>query len=273
MKASNQNEMFLILYHRRLIGRSLSTMMKTILLAGLLTVACAPAALQVDTSDAGSACTGASCASQCTKDTDCKEGFYCTYKNTCISNGAGDGGDVDGGLQDGGSVSDGGTTTDGGTDTDGGTTIPANSVSGSVAGATFNTVVSSWMLGAPDDPANTTVVYLFSKKVDCSELSPPGWDTRITNGTQFLEVKMMGTAPATYTVTTSLTPAPGEASVNYTLSSRTGTPVETGGTSGKVVLKTLNVSSSGTGTFDLKFGKESISGTFDAPYCPTGNEP
>jgi hypothetical protein len=155
-------------------------------------------------------------------------------------------------------------------------TPPAGSgtgtVTGSVGGTPFGSVATALWAGAPDDPA-TTVVYVFSKPVACSELATPGWDTRITNGTSVLEMKSFGTMPASYTVVTTLTPAPGEASVNYTLSSTTGTPKEDGSTMGTVTLTTLTPNVSAKGSFTLTFGTSSLSGSFDAVFCPGGHEP
>ncbi|HEY8040761.1 MAG TPA: hypothetical protein VIF15_13240 [Polyangiaceae bacterium] len=178
------------------------------------------------------------------------------------------------GITDGGGGGDSGSSSGGGSggsssgsDGGGGTTI-----SGSGDGTPFTNAATALWLGAPDSAA-TTVVYVFSNPVQCSDLATPGWDKRITDKTQFLEMKMFGTAPATFTVTTSVTPAPGEASVNYTLSSQTATPVETGGTGGTVVLTTVNASTDVTGTFDLQFGTNKLTGTYDATYCPGGHEP
>ena len=168
----------------------------------------------------------------------------------------------------------GGTDTGpGGTDTGGGdTTTGGNTISGSADGTPFDTVSMALWFGAPDDPA-TTVIYVFSKPVKCSDFSTPGWDKRITDKTQFLEMKMFGLTPATYTVTTSATPAPGEASVNYTLSSTSGVPVETASSGGTVTLSTITPTTNATGSFALHFGANNLNGTYDATYCPGGHEP
>ena len=148
----------------------------------------------------------------------------------------------------------------------------AGSVSGSADGTPFATVATSYLAGAPDDPS-TTVVFVFSKPVSCSELSSPGWDTRITNGTQFLEMKMFGQSPGAFTAVTTTTPAPGEASVNYTLSVMTGAPKESGSSGGTVTLTSLVASASAGGSFALDFGTNKLSGTFSAIFCPGGHEP
>lgn len=149
----------------------------------------------------------------------------------------------------------------------------AGDVSGSVGGTTFDTAASAYVIGAPDDPA-TTVVYVFSSPVACSELATPGWDRRISNATSVLEMKLFGLAPATFTVVTTATPAPGEAAVNYTLSSTTGTPVETASRSGTITLATIAAMGPATGSFNLVFiGTDHLMGHFNATFCPGGHEP
>jgi len=66
----------------------------------------------------------------------------------------------------------------------------------------------------PDSPSTDTVIYMFDKTVGCNQIVAAGWDTVLVTGTQILEMKLFGTAVANFTVTTSHTPAPGEASVN-----------------------------------------------------------
>ena len=147
-----------------------------------------------------------------------------------------------------------------------------SSISGSADGTPFTTAAQALWLGAPDS-ASTTVVYVFSKPIACSDLASPGWDTRIPDATQFLEMKMFGTAPASFTVVTTLTPAPGEASVNYTLSSQTGTPNEMGASGGTVTLDTVQAQLTATGTVDVHFAQNTLTGNYVATYCPGGHEP
>jgi hypothetical protein len=145
-------------------------------------------------------------------------------------------------------------------------------IDGEAADASFTHAANSLWLGAPDSPA-TIVVYIFSNPVACSELAMPGWDTRVTDRTQILEMKMFGTTPATYTVVTTMTPAPGESVVNYTLSSQTGVPTEQFGTGGSVTVTAINANTRANGNFNLQFGSGSLSGSFDAAFCPGGHEP
>lgn len=185
------------------------------------------------------------------------------------------GGGGDGGGGDGGTVADGGGS-DGGGDSgggnDGGGANGSGTIAGTANGTPFNTVATALWYGKPDSAA-TTVIYLFSKHVDCSQVTAPAWDTRITNGTLFVEMKEFGLTAKTYTVTTSMTPAPGEASVNHTVSSTMATPVEIAASSGTVTLAAVNANTNVTGSFALVFGTNHLDGTFDAAYCANGVEP
>jgi hypothetical protein len=169
----------------------------------------------------------------------------------------------------------------GGTDTDAGSGSSSGGVvdgggSGTIAGeavdASFTHAAGSLWIGAPDDPM-TTVVYIFSNPIKCSELAMPGWDQRITDRTQILEMKAFGTTPGMFTVVTTVTPAPGEAVVNYTLSSTAGTPAEQVGSGGTITIVAFSGHTDVTGNFNLQFGNGMLTGSFDAAYCPGGHEP
>jgi hypothetical protein len=148
----------------------------------------------------------------------------------------------------------------------------SGSVDGTVNGDAYASVAAARVIGSPDSKS-TTVVYVFSRPVACSELCSPGWDERIKDQTQSLELKLFGKTPATFSVVKTATPAAGETSVNYTLSSTTSTPQELGASSGQVVLAALDASGAAKGSFDLNFGTDALKGSFDAAYCPGGHEP
>lgn len=149
----------------------------------------------------------------------------------------------------------------------------SGTISGTVGGRVFDTISSAYWIGAPDSGA-TTVFYVFDHVVDCATLQSTGWDTAVTNGTQLLEMKAVGTTPGTYPLENVPIASPNHASLSYTLSSTTGTPTETLGSSGALTIATLVASSSGSGTFSATFpAGGSVSGSFDAVFCDGGREP
>jgi hypothetical protein len=146
-------------------------------------------------------------------------------------------------------------------------------IEGTVAGAAFTRAVRAWWIGRADSPSST-VVYVFDADVGCDALSAPGWDTRIANGTQVLEMKLLGSALQTYPVVGGPLPGPGEASVNHTLSQQRGAPTERVANGGSVTLAAQRAGVSSTGSFDLTFpAGGALRGSFDAAWCPTGHEP
>jgi hypothetical protein len=155
------------------------------------------------------------------------------------------------------------------------TATPAGSpgtISGTVSGHSYGTVSSAWWIGVPD-AAGSTVVYLFDKNVACSDLQAAGWDTRITNQTQVLELKIMSASPGTYSLSAVVPPPAGMSGSYYTLSATTGTPTETSLSTGTVTLTTRQPTTSATGSFQASATAGSLNGTFNASYCAGGVEP
>ncbi len=143
--------------------------------------------------------------------------------------------------------------------------------SGMIGDRAYEAVADARWIGAPDDPKQTRVIYVFDKLVSCAALSNAGWDTVVTDGTQAFEMKLIGTAAGTYPVTAR--PATGEASVNYTVTSTSGTPAEVTATAGSVTADTFVDQTSADGSFDLTVPGGSVTGAFHATYCAAGREP
>ena len=155
-----------------------------------------------------------------------------------------------------------------------GSTIPAGSgtVSGTAGGHATTSVAAAYFIGQSDDPNNTIVIYLFDTAVACQDIAAPGWDAKIRDKTGALEMKLFGTTAGTYPVSVSPTGATGQASVNFTVSSTSATPVEGATKSGTVTLDSIDKEHA-KGQFDLTFADGTLKGTFDALWCAVGHEP
>ena len=149
----------------------------------------------------------------------------------------------------------------------------SGTITGSFDGRAFDSVASSLRIGEPDDPDQTMVVFVFDNPISCADIADAGWDTRITDETQAVEIKVVGLTAGDYPLKAGRTAGSGESDVNYTLSSTTGTPGETTADSGDVVIDTAD-GGAATGSFDLTFPSgDTLVGTFDASPCAQGNEP
>jgi len=149
----------------------------------------------------------------------------------------------------------------------------SGSIQGKVAGKTFQSVGASYVIGESDDPDHTVVVYVFDRPIECSQIGSPGWDTTIADASQALEMKLIGTKPATYPVAAGPNAGQGEASVNYTLSSTAHTPSEISSTAGSVKLDSVKSEGPAAGSFDLTFPDGTLGGSFSAVWCSNGHEP
>jgi hypothetical protein len=144
-----------------------------------------------------------------------------------------------------------------------------------VNGRTFTTAMTALWIGMPD--ANTppvTVIYLFEMPVACSAITTAGWDTTLGNTNQDIELKAAGTTPGTYTVRggNPAALAAGEAVVNHSV--LMATPVEQIASAGSTItLTALNAGTNATGSFNLMFTNGTLTGTFNATWCPNGREP
>jgi len=155
------------------------------------------------------------------------------------------------------------------------TSVPGgNTIAGTFDGRPFDKVAATYVIGAPDDPAQTVVLYLFDGAVACADISSVGWDEVVPDQTQSLEIKLIGKTPGDYVVTLGPTLGVGQAAVNYTLTSTSGNPSEVSASGGTVRVDAIAGDGSATGSFDLSFPSgDMLAGTFNAPPCDGGKEP
>jgi hypothetical protein len=133
---------------------------------------------------------------------------------------------------------------------------------------------------------DATVIYLLSKPYPCDATAwapGGGWDTKVPTGTIVMELKLGGlpptTLPAMYSVpltnpALAAPPNPGQAFAIW--ADATGTPavMETSATGTSITVTAVNANMDLKGTFNLTFtGGHTLSGSFDAKYCPGGGEP
>lgn len=149
----------------------------------------------------------------------------------------------------------------------------AGTIAGSIAGRPYDSVAAAYLIGMPDDPEQTAVLYIFDAPVACDELTSSAWDERVADETQSLELKLIGHAPGEYPVAPDGRPSSGESANNYTLTSTSGTPAEVSAGSGSVRLDHFEAGNGASGSFDLVLPGGSLKGTFDATWCADGHEP
>jgi hypothetical protein len=131
---------------------------------------------------------------------------------------------------------------------------------------------------------------MFNAAVSCHDAAlgfgAMGWDGKLPDKTQFLELKAYGPTtgtsppvmPGTFTVVNpspTTTPSPGQAVANHSLSHPTGTAsAETITSNGTLMITSIVDKASTAGSFTLHFpNNETLTGTFNAGYCDIGVEP
>ena len=148
----------------------------------------------------------------------------------------------------------------------------AHGISGAVAGSTFSGGATSLAV-AGDEADRRMVVYVFSQPATCLDLSFSGWDEHRPEGTMVVSFEVMSPRPGTFAVTTNEALRSGEASVTFTRWTGAGPPRQLRADRGTVVLRAVTNNRSVAGRVVLWFGRDRLSGDFDASFCSTGHEP
>jgi len=139
--------------------------------------------------------------------------------------------------------------------------LTGNAIDGTVMGMRFTTIAASFWVQNPSAGGAPTLLFLLDEKLGCSGISAPGWDKTIAAATQVLEIGLAGPASTTFTIL-------GDADANYL-----GGPYNPSADSGRVTVDVVKPSQELIGSFDVHFGADALSGTFDATFCSTGVEP
>jgi hypothetical protein len=134
---------------------------------------------------------------------------------------------------------------------------PPNEIAGGIRGAPFPVARAFWLGRASSSP---TRVVLLEAPARCGDIAAGGWDRRM-GGMQILELGVEGTTPGVYQIRRT-------ADASYV--GPRGNPEADSGT---VTIRALTTSMNVVGSFQLTFGGDRLTGTFDAAFCPPGVEP
>jgi hypothetical protein len=139
--------------------------------------------------------------------------------------------------------------------------LPGNAISGSVMGMRFDVAATSYWIERPALGGAPTQLYLSDERLACQAISAPGWDKTLGMTSQVLEIGLSGTTVSTFHIRT-------DADANYL-----GGPYNPSADGGTVTIAEVHASQNVVGSFDIHFGADALSGTFDASFCATGVEP
>jgi len=156
----------------------------------------------------------------------------------------------------GGSNTGGTAAGTGGTGASGGT-----NVTGSLGTTPLNPIVTA--LVSANAGLGETIIYMFTSAVTCAQISTPGWLPSIAASTQVVEMVIV---PATSTPGTFPVP---NSEVNYANGGQLSL-FETSANSGSITVTQISPSGVIEGSVSASYTGGSISGTFHAEFCATG---
>jgi len=170
----------------------------------------------------------------------------------------GAGGLGSGGVPQGAGGSNTGGTAAGtcGTGASGGT-----NVTGSLGTTPLNPIVTA--LVSANAGLGETIIYMFTSAVTCAQISTPGWLPSIAASTQVVEMVIV---PATSTPGTFPVP---NSEVNYANGGQLSL-FETSANSGSITVTQISPGGVIEGSVSASYTGGSISGTFHAEFCATG---
>jgi hypothetical protein len=135
------------------------------------------------------------------------------------------------------------------------------------AHAVFDYVRSIYWLGGDNDRSHL-VLYIYQDAVTCQELSTAGWPDRI-RPTDFMGMIVGGNGPSPYPIAPVKPPAAGNAYVLHEIDQHLPV-IDSIGQSGTVVITSVTAGETVKGSIDATFDTGTLSGQFNATWCPTG---
>jgi hypothetical protein len=135
-----------------------------------------------------------------------------------------------------------------------------NSVSGTVNGTRWTKASSAYWIGKPSAGSPPAILFMFESAMSCSTLTNFNWDKVLTTN-QFVEIALTEAKPRAFQIHK-------DASLAYQRGD-----YNPDAESGMVIISEVTPSKSIAGSFDVKFGSDSLKGTFSAIFCPDGVEP
>jgi len=137
----------------------------------------------------------------------------------------------------------------------------AGTISGTVNGTGWTTLSNAYWAGKMVAGSPPVVLFLFEAPVRCADIVNLNWDKTATGARQILEFGLLDSQPRTYQIMT-------DAFANYLFGAYNPDAY-----SGTVTITVVNPGIDITGSFDLNFLPDALTGTFDAKYCADGQEP
>ena len=144
-----------------------------------------------------------------------------------------------------------------------------NTIAGSVAGETWSTAANGLWI---NDATGLQTIFLFERQMACSGIQVAGWDKAAGLG-QLLEITLSSVDVKTYDL--ALDPDAGRLTSAAYLSA-VNPMVNPTATSGSVTITSITPNDSILGSFSATFPAPqagTLTGTFNATYCPGGVEP
>ena len=137
----------------------------------------------------------------------------------------------------------------------------AGTIAGAVHGTTWTSLANAYWAGKMVTGSAPVVIFLFEAPVKCADIVNLNWDKTSTGARQILEFGLLDATARSYQIMT-------DAFANYLFGSYNPDAY-----SGTITIHAVNPSTDISGSFDLNFLPDSLTGSFDAKYCADGQEP